>query len=124
MRQNKKFNHHKYKWTHPFGWVRHSWEFVGPDGGVSFNVSVADDEKYGNTCGLEFHFCARSGVTSGAPDYTTCHLTGEPCWHEGTSLYAEESLWPVVEPALKSGEHDFIFCTLEREYERVFERAA
>lgn len=113
-----KFMHHKYEWSKPFGSPRHQWSLVGPEGGVHFTASF-----YSNTvqpsCGLEFHYTRTSGKYSDeAPHHTKCWLTGEPCWHDGTSLYAEETMWPMIEPMLRSGDHDTIFRALEREYER------
>jgi hypothetical protein len=35
-----KFRHHKYTWSKPFGSAKHSWEFVGPEGGISYNASI------------------------------------------------------------------------------------
>lgn len=112
-----KFKHHKYTWSKPFLSVRHCWEFVGPAGAVHFTASLT--ENYGTTAGLEFHHLSGEG----APDHLDCHLTGGRCWHDGTSLYASESVWPAVEPMLRHGDHDGIFRLLEWEYERHFERA-
>lgn len=107
-----RFGHHKYTWTKPFGSVRHCWELVGPEGGVHFHVSLID--KYPPSCGLEFHHTKRN--EDRAPGTTQCWLTGGPCWHDGTSLYASETLWPMVEPMLRSCDHELIFKVLEREY--------
>ncbi len=113
-----KFKHHKYTWSKPWGSVHHRWEFVGPNGAVHFSVSLT--EGYGSTAGLEFH--ALSG--DGAPDHLNCALTGGRCWHDGTSLYAQETVWPATEAMLRHGDHDGIFRALEREYEDHFEREA
>jgi hypothetical protein len=111
-----KFKHHKYTWSKPFLSVRHCWEFVGPNGAVHFSANLT--EGYGTTCGLEFH--SLSG--EGAPHHLNCHLTGGRCWHDGTSLYADESVWPALESMLRHGDHEGIFRLLEWEYERHFER--
>lgn len=118
-----KFRHHLYKWSKPFDSVQHHWEFVGPEGGIHFHVSVykANDPS----CGLEFHHTARSGYyrcAEAAPDHIACPLLGEPCWHDGTSLYAIETIWPMVEPMLRSSDHEAIFRLLEGEYSRHFDR--
>ena len=50
-----------------------------------------------------------------APNHLNCPVTGGRCWHDGTSIYASERVWPIVQSFLKSGEHDKIFLFLERE---------
>lgn len=111
----KKYRHHKYTWIKQFNSVRHNWEFVGPRGGVNFHVSITDG--YGETAGLEFHHFSGDG----APDHVNCPLTGGHCWHDGTSLYASETLWPMIKPILQSGDHETIFRFLEQEADRRFD---
>lgn len=112
-----KFKHHKYTWSKPWGDVRHNWELVGPNGAIHFAVTMSDPKYGGPSAGLEFH--SLSG--EGAPHHVNCPLTGGRCWHDGTSLYASESVWPGVEPMLRHGDHDGIFRLIEWEYERHFE---
>lgn len=119
-----KFNHHKYTWQQPFTSVRHNWSLVGPKGAVNFHVSIMDDEKYPPTAGLEFHHLDDHPYAQGkAPHHLDCPLTGGRCWHDGTSLYATEHLWPLIEGYLRCGEHKQIFDILEREYCQHFEGA-
>lgn len=108
-----RFNGHKYTWTKPFGSVRHHWELRSAKGGVHFHVSLTDG--YGASCGLEFHSLSPRG--DDAPDHIDCPITGGRCWHDGTSLYATDHLWPLIEGYLKRGEHDQIFRILEREHD-------
>lgn len=116
-----RFRHHKYTYSKPFSSARHHWELVGPEGGIHFHVSMTDD--FGASCGLEFHHAARANYDPNrAPDHIKCPLIGEPCWHDGTSLYAEESIWPLVEPMLRAGAHDEVFRALEHEYDQHFKR--
>lgn len=116
-----KFRHHKYTYCNPFGSPRHQWELVGPDGGIHFHVSMT--KGYEPSCGLEFHHAARARHRCDeAPDHIKCPLIGEPCWHDGTSLYASESIWPMVEPMLRSGDHEAVFRVLEYEYKTHFSR--
>lgn len=116
-----KFRHQKYTYAKPFGSARHSWEIVGPKGGVHFHVSMTDG--YGDTAGLEFHFMAPpSGMENDAPSQLKCWLLNCPCWHDGTSLYASETLWPMIKPMLANGDHDTIFRFLQQEYESHFKR--
>lgn len=116
-----RFRHHKYTYSNLFGSPHHHWELVGPDGGIHFHVSLT--KGYDPSCGLEFHHAARARYRcDDAPDHVKCPLIGEPCWHDGTSLYASETVWPSIEPMLRSGDHETIFRHLEYEYDRHFKR--
>lgn len=110
-----KFRHHKYTWSKPYGNVYHNWELVGPNGALHFNVCLV--KGYDASCGLEFHHLSGEG----APHHLDCPLTGGRCWHDGTSLYARETVWPFVSAYLPTGDHDHIFRYLEGEYEAHFE---
>jgi hypothetical protein len=103
------FRHHKYTWSKPLGSVHHRWELVCAQGAIHFSASLT--QGYGTTAGLEFHHLTGEG----APDHVNCPLTGGRCWHDGTSLYAMESLWPQIEPMLQHGDHGGIFSILEWE---------
>lgn len=119
MTDQGKFRHHKYVWSKPFGSVRHWWELVGPNGAIHFHVSVND--QYGDSAGLEFHHLSGEG----APHHLNCPLTGGRCWHDGTSLYAMETVWPQVKDFLRfdrEAAHETIFRLLEHEYTSHFER--
>lgn len=119
-----RFTGHKYTWTHPFTSTRHRWELRGPRGGIHFHVSIMDDEKYDPSCGLEFHHSFDPSGGQKAPHHINCQVTGGQCWHDGTSLYAEEKIWPVVKEYLRDGDHKTIFNMLEREYDHHFEQYA
>ena len=125
-----KFRDHKYTWQRPFEQTRHQWQLRGPDGGIHFHVSLWEDnpEKHeqfgGPSAGLEFHHSKQPGGEPEAAHHSPCWLTGQPCWHDGASLYAMETIWPIVEPMLRSGNHSDIFRLLEGEYNRHFERLA
>lgn len=108
-----RFRGHKYTWSKPFGSVRHHWELRSAKGGVHFQASLT--EGYGPSCGIEFHSASPRG--DDAPDHIDCPITGGRCWHDGTSLYATEHLWPMIESYLKYGEHDQIFRILEHEHD-------
>ena len=97
---------------------RHQWEVVGPNGGIHFHVSLTPG--YGPSAGLEIH--RRTPLDKNtAPSQSPCWLLGCPCWHDGTSLYAIETLWPMIESYLRSGDHEMIFRLLEGEYDERFE---
>lgn len=100
---------------------RHMWQLVGPDGGIHFTANI--NEEYRDTCGLEFHHAPSSNYRCDeAPDHVNCWLIGGPCRHDGSSLYASETLWPMIKPMLANGDHQTIFRFLEGEYDRHFDR--
>lgn len=117
----RKFKHHKYTYQNRFGNPSHQWELVGPDGGIHFHFNHLKD--YSDTAGLEFHHSRSANYRpETAPDHTHCPLTGEPCWHDGTSMYATETLLPVIKPMLEIGDHESVFRLLEREYVLHFKK--
>lgn len=114
-----KFRHPKYTFERPFMSDRHMWQLVGPDGGIDFTVNIT--EGYGTICGLEFHHAPSTGYRCDeAPDHINCWLIGGPCRHDGTSMYAAATLWPRIEPMLRSGDHETIWRFLEGECDRHF----
>ena len=119
-----KFRHQKYTYV-PQAWgsKTHKWELVGPEGAVSFHVNYHRSETDSEpTCGLEYHHCsAGEHFTGQAPHLVDCPLTGGRCWHDGTSMYASESVWPQVKHYLTIGYHDEIFKVLQYEYNQRFE---
>jgi hypothetical protein len=114
-----KYTGHLYKWEKSFGHVRHHWELRSKHGGVHFHVSEV--EGYSTTAGLEFHSIYPRG--DDAPSHVNCPITGGRCWHDGTSLYATETLWPMIKHDLATGNHDAIFKLLEHESRRLEECA-
>ena len=112
-----KYAHHKYTYEPRFS-ARHTWSLIGPKGGVHFHASQYKDTEW--SCGLEYH----SYTGHEAPSQLRCWLLDAPCWHDGTSLYAQETLWPLVKPMLKDHQHDTIFRILEQEADRYFDDPA
>lgn len=124
-----KFGHHKYTFTmRPWdkpgkGLGQHRWQVVGPEGGVEFTATFFKEHEE-PSCGLEFHHGPSAQETffpGQAPHHLRCHLLEGPCWHEGTSLYASETLWPMVTVWLSNGDHEQVFSLLEHEYGQRFE---
>jgi hypothetical protein len=116
------FNHHLYKWSKPFSAVRHHWELVGPDGGIHLHISLTPE--YPPSCGLEFHHTREAWKRRYGREepchHKNCPVLGEPCWHDGTSMWASELWENEVRHALKAGAHEEVFRLLEREYGRHF----
>lgn len=113
-----KYRHHKYIWSKPFGTVKHHWELIGPLGAVHFHAAQYRESDW--SCGLEFHHTDACNIRDRAPDHINCPMTGGRCWHDGTSLYASEHLWPSIEAYFRDGDHDMIFRILEREADQHF----
>ena len=114
--------HHKYTWSDRFGSIRHNWDLVGSKGALNFHISIMDNDRYPPTAGLEIHYCnPPEYMKNNPPSFTNCELTGGRCWHDGTSLYATEHLWPMIKAFLKSGDHRLIFTTLDTEYKSRFQ---
>lgn len=115
-----RFDHHKYtRFSHSAdGAPQHQWSVVGPAGAVvytAYEFRGPDGESV--TCGLDFHFTrAASKFPNDAPHHLKCEFTGEPCWHDGTSTYATDVIWPTVKAALAANDHATIFHMLEAEY--------
>lgn len=117
--RDMKFNNKKYTYSCPFGSPNHRWEILGPKCAIHFNVSLYKDSEA--SCGLEFHYFEPAYyMKDSAPSHVDCKIAGGRCWHDGTSLYASETLWPMVKPLLKFGNHDEILKLLEWEYEQKF----
>jgi hypothetical protein len=117
------FANHTYTWSKPFTNVRHEWSLTGPHMAISFHVSL--NEQYGDSAGLEIHyFDAPIYMKDRAPSHLDCKHTGGRCWHDGTSLYATDTLWPMIKPILKSGDQEVIFRILEGEMKNRDEREA
>jgi len=94
---------------------RHWWAVVGDLGGVHFwyQVSTFDGEKYG---GVEWHWRKPTeDYHAENPDHNDCWIIGGPCWHDGTSLYAEEVYIPLVDHS----SDDTIFLFLEGDYAKL-----
>jgi hypothetical protein len=88
-----------------FGTWRYSYELVGARGGIHLHVD--GPHKYGGehySAGLELH--SRTPLyRDAAPDHEECWLLKCPCWHDGTSLHAQEAYLPLV----LAGEHGEVF---------------
>src|ERR1700689_2601945 len=117
-----KYRHHKYTWSKPFGSVRHQWEFVGRHGAMHFHASIPEKQNsWVVSAGLEIHYMRPPAhMNEDPPSQTECWILHCPCWHEGTSLYASETLWPMIEPMLRHGDHESIFRILEQDADERF----
>ena len=93
------------------GLWRYDYELIGARGGLNLHVSGPhryDDADHWSA-GLEIH--SRTPLHEDrAPSHDHCWLLQCPCWHDGTSLYAQEHYLPMV----MAGYHDMVFRDLIR----------
>lgn len=111
-----RFRDHKYKWSKPWSAVYHQWSLRGPYGGLHLSINIV--EGYEATAGLEFHHNYDPSGGQEAAHHKDCWLIGGPCWHDGTSLYASETVWPRVRDMMP--DHEAIFAYLETLYDEHF----
>lgn len=114
----------RYVYSARFGSPRHSYELIGAVGGIHFHVTDYGDEhaaKFGErySGGLEIHLRQPAEYQRhDPPSQDECWLLKCPCWHDGSSLYASETIIPfwLCDP----GDHERMFGWLRREAERRF----
>jgi hypothetical protein len=92
---------YEYRVNRPYGDVwQHVWLIHGPLGSVHFHFShnPEHEAKYGPSAGLEIHYRTPPPyMKDRAPQHPQCQILHAPCWHDGTSLYATEKLYPLVD---------------------------
>lgn len=113
----------KYEYSKPWGSPHHVYTVIGALGAMHFHVNDMGAEKedpwmrYGG--GLECHYrSAPDYMAEQAPSQDKCWLLCCPCWHDGTSLYASETVIPFWLAA--PNDHERMFQFLIREYEDRF----
>lgn len=80
-------------------------------GGVNLHIAeYFDSNKILNySCGLESHYRnPPEYMKYDAPSHEHCWLLKCPCWHDGTSLYAQEHFLPMF----LNTSHEVIFTAL------------
>ena len=98
------------------GTWRHSYVIEGAKGAIEFTVSEYGKDR-GRGSSLERHLVTPDG--DAAPDHPMCQTVSfRTCWHDGTSLYAEENLLPQWEEC--GGDHGYVFNMVLREYHKHF----
>lgn len=82
---------------------RYDYELIGACGGLNLHISgphVYDNSEHWSA-GLELH--SRTPLVENTPpSHDECWLLKCPCWHDGTSSYAQEHFLPMV----LSGDHE------------------
>lgn len=92
----------------------HHYVVTGERGAVEFQYCIIKD--FGHTAGLEVHWVKPpSFMDASKPSHENCPWLGKPCWHDGTSTYAQEHYVPLIELGETA-----IFNELRREYKSRF----
>lgn len=90
-------------------------------GGIHFWTQLSRSE----ICGIEQH--GRKPLYDWSdpkvPDNNDCWLLGGPCWHDGSSLVAEEVYLPIYLRCNESGDFEPLWKKLEGEHRRRFGEA-
>lgn len=92
---------------------------VGPRGAIHFWTAPPDDAKPGrHFSGIEIHSPRPlyEGHSGGEP----CWLLKGPCYHDGSSLQAQERWEPVFKHCNESGDFEPLWTALENEYMERF----
>ena len=104
----------RYRYTYKtflqYGQWKHEYTLVGAKGGVHLHIS--GPHKYDGqdhwSAGLEVHSRTPMNGEDKPPSHDECWLLRCPCWHDGTSLYAQEHFLPIV----MMGDTDRVFFEL------------
>ena len=100
-----------YEYSKPFGSPKHNWSVIGARGAVQLHITVVD--KYGPSGGIEIHYLQPPEyMKNDAPSHDICWLLKCPCWHDGSSLQAEEVWIPRWQDDPHN--HDAMFIALQR----------
>ena len=121
MKLPRRYRYNYRRWLFAGNW-NESYELVGCKGGLHFHVvdlGAEHGEKYGQrfSCGLEMH--SRTPLYGDdPPSHDECWLLKCPCWHDGTSLYAQKTLLPMQQKMTMDG----FFAVLAGEADEHFNR--
>lgn len=91
---------YQYRMFYQFGSWKHFYELIGRHGAVHFHVTDFGENRKGfpdrYSAGFEVHYREPPNyMRSLPPSHDHCPLLKTPCWHDGTSLYAQETLLPM-----------------------------
>lgn len=110
-------NYHRYKYEYRYlprhGSATHSYEIVGRFGALQLHIKEYENNLH---AGLEIHYIQPLSHMRDVPSNMDCWLTKTPCWHNGTSLYAEEYFLPHF----TRQNHQEMFDLLTQEADRHF----
>ncbi len=86
----------KYEFAYHYGAPRHTWSAVGAKGAVHLHITAPVKEGDPTHGGIELHYRQPPrGMEDIPPSHDDCGLLHQPCWHDGSSLQAEEYWIPL-----------------------------
>lgn len=110
----------RYEYQARFGTPRHDWVCIGARGAIHLHISGPHgfDGRENWSTGLEMHSRTPPEYMQDDAPHDDCWVLKCPCWHDGTSLYAEEFYLPrwMASPH----DHGGMFRLLEGEYRERF----
>jgi hypothetical protein len=107
------------------GHWKHNYHLVGRWGGLNFHITDFGEERLAAipdrySAGLECHYRQPPDyMRNDPPSHDCCWLLKAPCWHDGTSIYAQETLLPLFD----GKDHVRMFVHLAKEADERFEGA-
>ena len=112
----------EYRYTYKLhlfaGYWNHDYQLVGRHGGLNLHITDMGDNTIGGerySTGLEYHYREPPDhMTDQPPSQDECWLLKQPCWHDGTSLYARERYLPMFD----GQNHERMFFALANEFKR------
>lgn len=112
----------KYEMASRFGdYYSHIYSVVGAVGAVHLRITEGSPDKHGRRthyAGVEFHSRTPPDGSHDAPSQDRCWLLEGPCWHDGSSLWAEEHFLPLW--LHDPHNHKEVFLSLQRAYREQF----
>lgn len=110
----------EYKYENRFNSPLHSWTCIARHGAIQLRISEYKPGEWSG--GLEIHYRQPPEyMADNAPSHEKCWLLGQPCWHDGTSLYVSETVIPFW--LSDKSNHDRMFEFLQHEARERFERS-
>lgn len=97
-------------------WHFNSWRYdyilIGAKGGLNLHIDGPHNWDEEDHWSVELEIHSRTPLQENvAPSHDECWLLKCPCWHGGTTLYAEKKYLPLF----LSRSHDLIFYQLVRD---------
>ena len=108
----------EYRYSVRNGNVYHTWIVIGSKGALHLHITdLMGVARY--SAGIEVHYRTLPDyMAHEPPSHKHCDILGAPCWHDGSSLAAEETWIPRWLAA--PHDHDGMFAALREEADRTF----
>lgn len=98
---------------------------IGGEGAIHFHIHESSEESrktFGTRFwgGVEMHSRTPTYDPDKPPDSNNCWILGCQCWHDGSSLLAEERFIPEWEFCQRIGDFESLWLSLEHMYRQRF----